>query len=372
MSWLVVVLIVIAVIIAPFLYLAWYMHWEGRQTTGTAYYGRPLAERRALKRRVRSYSMPARSIVRLLARANPIRTMPAFEHEGVFGPPKVSSPEVFARAKAYTPGPEDVFVATQMRCGTTWMQEIVYEIVMRGRGDHSDHGHGHMGAMSPWIDAVNGVLMADAPLVGERPTRIVKTHLPAALCPYSPQAKYIYVTRHPVGCFASIVDYNRALLGPLTPSMDVLVDWFCSDRMYWLPWPKHVTGYWEWSENRDNVLFLHYEEMKSDFAAARDRVAGFLGYTLTSEERKSVDEKCSFKYMSDHEEWFEMSPPTMFSVVEGTFLPSGKASRHGDVTDAIRQRILDYCEHALRGHTYPASRFYPDLGAPAAAGRSGL
>src|SRR5439155_18553785 len=103
----------------------------------------------------------------------------------------------------------------------------------------------------------------------------------------------------------------------------------------------------------------------------RDRIARFLGYALTAAESKNVDEKCSFKFMSAHEEWFEMSPPTMFSVVEGTFLPSGKASRHADVTPEIRQRILDYCSASLLGHSYPASRFYPDLvAAAAAAGRA--
>ena len=66
----------------------------------------------------------------------------------------------------------------------------------------------------PGSTDVNSVALRDAPLVGENPTRIIKTHLPTKLCPYSEQAKYIYVTRHPVSCFASIVDYNRTLLGP--------------------------------------------------------------------------------------------------------------------------------------------------------------
>jgi hypothetical protein len=129
-------------------------------------------------------------------------TMPYFEFEGVAGPQKASSPEVFARAKAYRPAPEDVFVATQMRCGTTWMQQIVYEVVNRGAGDLSDTGHGHLYAISPWIDALNSVSMADAPIVGKRPTRIIKTHLPTSLCPQS-EASHL-IARHPVSCFASI------------------------------------------------------------------------------------------------------------------------------------------------------------------------
>src|SRR5262245_12811079 len=100
------------------LYLTWYFRWESKQTTGMAYYGRPLAERRALKGRIHRYALPILPLVKFLAAGNRSRaTMPGFEYEGVHGPTKVSSPEVFARAKHYQPKPADIFVATQMRCG---------------------------------------------------------------------------------------------------------------------------------------------------------------------------------------------------------------------------------------------------------------
>jgi aryl sulfotransferase len=361
MSWIVLAAAVVALLVAGVVYLAVYLKWEQDQTTGMAYYGRPLAARRALKARMRRLSRPVRPVVRLLARGNRHRTeMPGFVYEGVAGPTRVSSPDVFARAKAYRPRPEDVFVVTQMRCGTTWMQQLVYETVTRGHGT-SDRSDGHLYAISPWIDAVNSVSMDDAPLVGERPTRIIKSHLPVSLCPYGEQAKYIYVTRHPVSCFASIVDYNRSLLGPLTPPIETMADWYCSDRMYWLPWPRHVEGWWQWSVSRGNVLFVHFEKMKSDLAGVVDQVARFLGYALEAEERARVAERCSFDFMQAHEEFFEMAPPTMFSVSGGKFLASGKAARHEDVTPAVRQRILDYCREVMSGGQYPLQQFYPDI-----------
>jgi len=362
MSWLGVVALVVLLVVANLLYLAWYWRWEWSHTTGIAYYGKPLAERRALKERIRRYSRLVMPIVKFLAIGNQERaTMPAFDYQGVCGPKKVSSPEVFERAKNYQPQPEDVFVATQMRCGTTWMQQVVFEIVNRGKGDLSDCGHGHLYAICPWIDGVNSVSIDDSPLIGENPTRIIKTHLPTKLCPYSANAKYIYVARHPVSCFASIVDYNRTLLGPLMPNEDKMADWFCSDRMYWLPWPEHVAGWWRWAQSRDNVLFIHYEDMSANFTAALDQVATFLGYQLTVDEKQGITEKCSFQYMKIHEELFEMSPPNMFSVAGGQFMMSGKESRYQDVPPVIRQRIVDYCRQALVGSEYPAQQFYPDL-----------
>ena len=43
------------------------------------------------------------------------------KYESVSGPAMICSPKTFAAAHPYTPAPENVFVATQMKCGTTWI-----------------------------------------------------------------------------------------------------------------------------------------------------------------------------------------------------------------------------------------------------------
>lgn len=363
MSWVGIAVVVGCAIVASAVYLSLYLRWERGQTKGMAYYGRSPSEREALKRRMALVSLPAKPLVRLLALLKPRRaSMPTFTFEGVCGPPGVCSPELFERAKLYRPRPEDVFVVTQMRCGTTWMQQLVHQIVTRGRGEFDAAGASNLYAMSPWIDSRDSVSIDAAPVVGEKPTRIIKSHLPTSLCPFGKQAKYIYVARHPVSCFASIVDFVGTLGGPLTPPVATLADWYCSDRMYWLPWPRHVDGWWRWAEARENVLFVHFEAMTRDFAAVRDQVADFLGHELSPDEKRRVDEKCSFRYMKEHEMSFEMSPPTMYSVAGGTFLAKGGESRRADVSPEIRERIVQYCRQAMRGAAYPAAHFYPDLG----------
>lgn len=347
-------------VVLNFAYLAWYVRWEARNTAGMAYYGRPLAERRAFKARIRRYAAPAMPLVNLLARGGAPATMPTFEYDGVCGPPKVSSPQVFERAARYVPRPDDVFVVTQMRCGTTWMQQVVYEIVTRGRGDLVERGQ-HLYAISPWIDSGNSVDLDAAPLVGTPPRRIIKSHLPTKLCPYGADAKYIYVTRHPASCFASIVDFHRSLQGPFMPSVAAQADWFCSDRMYWLPWPAHVGPWWEWAQQRPNVLFVHFEEMKSNLPKICAQVATFLGQDLSEDELARVVERSSFGYMKTHEAVFEMAPPTMFSAAGGEFMVSGKSSRHDDLPAATRQRIVAYCRESLRGTPYGLHTTYPDL-----------
>jgi len=344
-------------------YLAWYFQWEAKNTTGMAYYGRTPEERAAFKRQLRAFSRPAAIVLRTLSIfGRSSRTMPAADYGGVSGPPRVSTPETFDRARRYEPTAGDVFVATQMRCGTTWMQQVVYQIVTRGRGEFSAPGRSHLYAISPWIEGVNSVSLKDAPSVGTPSTRIIKTHLPASHCPYSAAAKYIYVARHPVSCFASIIDFNRTMVGPMLPAPEQMASWFTSDRMYWRPWPEHVNGWWEWSESRSNVLFVHFEEMKHDLPGVIDRVAALLGVTLTADERRMVESHCTFEYMRQHEDWFEMAPPTMFSVAGGRFLAKGSAKRDEDIAPVIRAQILDYCRQSLTKSAYPASRFYPDLG----------
>lgn len=341
-------------------YLVRFQLWYHRQTTSDAYFRRPAAEREAFRQEL---SRRSRLVVRLASfatRVYPPRRMFGTRFRGVAGP--IQCRGGFARAAAYRPIAGDVFVATQMKCGTTWMQQVVYEILSRGRGDLSDAGHRHLYALSPWIEANFSVRCDAAPRIGERKQRVIKTHLPVSLCPYGEDARYVYVTRHPVACFASCLDFFRMLAGPLTPAVPRLVDWFCSDRMWWRSWPEHVDGWWRWSETRPNVLFVHYEEMLTDLAAVVDRVARFLDVPLDAAERATVVEKSSFSYMKRHEERFEMSPPTPFSVWnEGEFLRSGSRERDRDVGPSERERILAFCRERLRGGAYPAARFYPDL-----------
>jgi hypothetical protein len=109
------------------------------------------------------------------------------------------------------------------------------------------------------------------------------------------------------------------------------------------------------------VLFLHFEDMKRDLPGAATKVATFLGVVLAPDELAAVVRRAGFEYMKEHEEWFEMAPPTMYSIAGGQFMASGKEARHEDVTPAIKSRILDYCRSSLRERAYPAARFYRDL-----------
>ena len=312
MAWLIGVGLLV-LILAPLAYMAWVMRWEQRETLGDRYFARTQAERTALKEKVRARGRTVRPIAQALAAVIPRKSLPSFEYKGVSGPIMTCSRARFEETANYTPDADDIFVATQMKCGTTWMQQVVYEVLSRGKGDFSDEGHRHMYALSPWIESRHSVSMEDAPRVGAGKKRIIKTHMPARLCPYSSDARYIYVLRHPVACFTSMRDFITMLAGPFAPPPDVLLDFYLSDKMYWLSWPEHADGWWRWAEQRPNVLFVHYEDMLDDLAGAASRVASFLEVDLTAEELAAVAHKSSFDYMKAHEEHFEMTPPVILA-----------------------------------------------------------
>lgn len=349
-------------IILQFIYLSGVLAWSAARSRGLAYYGLPPEGRARFKRALRRHARMLRPILWLVGRFSRFSFEQAsIVHNGIPGPKGTCTERSFVRGMSYGPRPDDVFVVTQMKCGTTWMQHVVYQVVHRGHGDLVAEGHTLYG-VAPWLEAETGVAVEDAPLHGaERPARIIKTHLPAAACPFADQARYIYVARHPASCFASCVDFIATNMGVMAPPLDLTEAWFCSPRMWWTPWSEHVRGWWERAEAADNVLVLRFEDMKEDLSAVVARVAGFLRVSpLTDQEMAEVLRKCSFSYMQQHRDVFEMNPPHLLQTDAAMFV-RGTADRHRDVPSEVRRRITAWCANDLARNGFEIGRVYPEL-----------
>ncbi len=350
-----------ALLIVQFVYLSTVLKWEHEQSVGLAYYGLPPGGRAAFKRRLKLHAVLLAPVLWLSARLSKFTfSRASFIHRGVAAPMGSCSPASFARADTYQARAEDVFVVTQMKCGTTWMQHVVYEVLLRGRGNLVESGTA-MYAVSPWIEAIKSVPVEQSPIIGtERPARIIKTHLPADLCPWSGAAKYIYVARHPVSCFASCIDFVNTNAGAMAPPLPLFEEWYCRhDMMWWGSWPNHVKGWWNRSREGRNVLFVFFEDMKRDLAATVRQVAGFLGVAPLSEaEVADVVRKCSFAYMQEHQEAFEMHPPHLLQTNAELFV-RGSADRHLDVPADVRQRVGAWVRKEMEGSGFPMDDRYP-------------
>lgn len=347
--------------VGQIVYLGVVLAQDERNRSGLSYYGLPPQSREDYKRKLRGQARRLRPITRLMGRLSGFTFERAsFEHSGVRAPLGTCTEESFREGTTYEAGPRDVFVATQMKCGTTWMQHVVYEVLRRGDGDLVDTGTA-LYAVSPWLEAVTSVPVEEAPLIGsERPSRVIKTHLSTSLCPLSTESRYIYVARHPVSCFASCVDFIATNTGPLNPELGSVEDWYCSDGMWFGSWPTHVSGWWELSEGQDNVLFVQFEEMKRDLPGVVRRVAEFMGVEiLTETELGRVVEKCGFEYMQANKGAFEMHPPHLFATDAEHFV-RGTVDRHKDVPDEVRRRVYAWCETRMSEGELPLDRLYPE------------
>jgi hypothetical protein len=117
------------------IHLSIVLKWEDEQTVGLNYYGLPPAGRDRFKRTLRWHAMLLHPILWLNRQSVKLDFRKArIQYKGVSAPTGSCSLESFAKAEAYQPRPEDIFVVTQMRCGTTWMQHIVFQILYRGNG----------------------------------------------------------------------------------------------------------------------------------------------------------------------------------------------------------------------------------------------
>ena len=364
--WLVLGLgVVVGLYVLGTIYLAVLLRWEDEHTVGIRYYGLSPAGRERFKGRLRFHARLLSPLLWLNARLSTMDFRKArVQHQGVSFPPGSCSVESCAAATSYQPRPADVFVVTQMKCGTTWMEHVVYEVLRRGNGNLVESGTA-LYAVAPWLEGRRSVSVQDAPLHGaERPSRIIKTHLPAHLCPAAPAARYIYVARHPVSCFASCIDFVATNVGAMAPHLAAYEEWFTTpELMWWGTWTAHVRGWWERAERDGNVLYVYFEDMKRDLAAVVQRVAAFLGVApLTAPELARVVEKCGFSYMQAHQDNFEMHPPHILQTNAALFV-RGSADRHKDVPADARQRILAWAAAGLAGAGAALAQAYPDVAA---------
>ena len=109
------------------------------------------------------------------------------------------------------------------------------------------------------------------------------------------------------------------------------------------------------------MLFVGYEEMLADLDGVVRRVTAFLGVNpLSDAERAAVVAKCSFRYMKQHQEAFEMHPPTILGTDVQYFI-KGTTTRHEDVDPARRLRLARWSAERLAGTAFPLARYYPDV-----------
>ncbi|KAG8177584.1 hypothetical protein JTE90_028305 [Oedothorax gibbosus] len=212
---------------------------------------------------------------------------------------KQFSLDAFRSALTYNPRPDDLFIVTYPKSGTTWMQIIVACICRRGRPFESAL---EFFSESPFLEMTG----SEGPLAMKRPGAI-KTHLPFHLAPWSDEAKYIYVARNPKDVCVSFFNHVKNMNGYnfTDGQFDDYFEIFMEGKVNFGDYFGHLRS---WYDHKDdpNVLFVTYEELKTDVKSGILRIAEFMGQEykvmLESDPQilNDVIEHSSFRYMKEN------------------------------------------------------------------------
>lgn len=255
--------------------------------------------------------------------------------------------------------PDDIIIATYAKSGTTWMQQIVAQMMFNGDPDLA------VAEMSPWLDLRVPPKDVKLPLVeAQTHRRILKTHLPVDALVYSPKVKYIYIGRDGRDVMWSMYNhhangnqaYYAALndtpgrVGPplLPPPADI--------RQYWLEWmDKDGYPFWSFWENirtwwqireLPNLLLIHFNDLKRDMPGEMRRIARFLDIPIDETRWPDIVEYCTFDWMKKNA---TKSVPLGGAFWDGgaeTFINKGVNGRWADTLTAAD--IAEYEARTVR------------------------
>lgn len=204
--------------------------------------------------------------------------------------------DVVRSALAYEPCPGDVFIVSYPKCGTTWMQHIVYYIYSRGKPPKDST---EFTIKTPFLE----FLGVDAAIHLPRPAAM-KTHMPFHKQPFASHAKYIYITRNPYDCCVSFYYHTKNLpeYHFENGTFDEFFEFFLKGQVDFGDYFTHLLS---WYNNRDrpNILFLTYEDLKANTRSWIQMIADFLGEEFGSQLRQdsalldTIMERTSLNHM---------------------------------------------------------------------------
>jgi aryl sulfotransferase len=288
------------------------------------------------------------------------------------------------RWDGFAPRGDDIIIAVQPKCGATWMQRIVDLLVFQSPEPRQ------FLAPSPLVEATVHA-SADAMLAmldAQTHRRFLKTHLPFDSLPVFDDVKYIHVVRdgrdacwsmhnHVLG-FRPEFQQWRAELAAQDPRFRVrfqdppqephafYLRWMTESEAEEtgdgvdLPFFEFETTYWL-ERRRENLLFVHYNDLKADLAAEMRRISDFLHIDTPEGLMPELAHAASFETMKRQGE--QMLPHLRMAFDHGAdrFINKGVNRRWKDV---LTQADLARYDALVR------RRFTPTQAAWVAQGRA--
>lgn len=261
----------------------------------------------------------------------------------------------FDSGQRYRPEPDDIFVSTYPKCGTTWTQFIVYLLLHGGEPLPSGTG---INDVFPHLEEVGDEVVRALPR-----RRLIKTHLPRERTPWLASARYVYVARNPFDCAVSFYHHTRGFVkhydfadGTFEEFFDCFVrgqvdfgDYF-ANLLSWMP-----------AVAKPNVLFLTYEDMLADPHAAVIAIGEFLGGDAAVAAgrpdivERIVDTSSFDKMRVDQRRWSSQRPANMPEFVRKGVVGDWQNHFSGDQARRLAERFVE------RTRGTPAEHLWTDL-----------
>lgn len=219
------------------------------------------------------------------------------------------------RWDGFEPRDDDIIVSTPYKCGTTWTQMIIVNLIYRHAAEVPT-----LDQVSPWVDArmMFPLEMLEQLLEGIKERRCIKSHLALDGLPYHSQVKYVCVGRDARDVFMSLWNHwgnytdemyermNTGQVGDPMPrrSDDLRATWRDWITRGWFDWESegypywgnmhHIQSFWDY-RHLPNILMVHYNDLTADPEGQIARIAEYLDMDVTAEEVSRIAHATQFE-----------------------------------------------------------------------------
>jgi aryl sulfotransferase len=277
------------------------------------------------------------------------------------------------RWNQFVPRHDDIVIATPYKCGTTWMQNIVMNLIFQDLQIRKIWEYSKWLDFSPHPDNLDDIM-------AQEHRRFIKTHLPLDGLRFFEQIKYIVVGRDARDVFMSLWNHYRShpqefyddvngenLIGePFPQCPDNIRDhWTQWISKGWFEWETegyphwsnmhHVQTWWNF-RHLPNILFVHYNDLLSNLEGEIQRIADYLDIEVADDLLPKIADAVTFKTMKQKAEDLLGDMDGGFRGGAKTFINKGTNGRwRGVLTEedlklydaAVNRVLTPDCAHWL-------------------------
>ncbi|XP_062549343.1 sulfotransferase 1 family member D1-like [Armigeres subalbatus] len=205
--------------------------------------------------------------------------------------------------KNFAVHPDDIWIASYPKSGTTWCQEMVWLICNNLNYDAAKTQP--LKTRFPFLDVS---LIHDLPdgrnsfqVVQNMPSpRFIKTHLPVSMLPtqyWSTLPKTVHICRNVKSVAVSYYHHSKNYF--FRGTKEQFVRSFMKNLQFYSPIHSHVIGYHSLI-GCNNILYLTYEDMKQDLRKEVERVCSFFKLNYNCDQLDSLCKHISFNSMKNN------------------------------------------------------------------------